>query len=143
MSRPTFDEVAEAVGRRGVHPWVVAPLVSGQNPDGTPYHLPVPVAEWSVTATAENADVIATRPAEPGRSHYVTYVGGSYSGATSSGELKLWGSNTLLGDYFVHDVRGIPLTFPLRLVQGAEASLSLAAGGLGVRGAVTLQGYTI
>lgn len=50
---------------------------------------------------------------------------------------------TLVGDYFVHDQRGIALTFPLKIGEDKDVSLELATGGLGVHGACTLQGYTV
>ncbi len=117
-----------------IHTW--------KGPEGNQYSTPIFVAEWSVTANANNANAVVTKAAEPGKSHYVTYIGGSYSGAVTGGELLLRDGATTVGDYFVHDQRGIPLTFPLKMTEGNEVSLALAAGGLGVRGACTLQGYT-
>ncbi len=115
---------------------------SWKSPEGTQHHTPVQEAEWSVTATGGNAVATATRPGETGRSHYVTYIGGSYSGAVTGGEMLLKDGAKIVGDYFVHDQRGIALTYPLRISEDADVSLALAAGGLGVRGACTLQGYT-
>jgi hypothetical protein len=117
-----------------VHNW--------KSPEGNQHSTAVVVAEWSVTATASNGVALVRRPGEPGKSHYITYVGGSYSASVVGGEMLLKDGNALVGDYFVHDQRGVPLTFPLRMAEGNEVSLALAAGGLGVRGACTLQGYT-
>lgn len=113
-----------------------------KSPDGTQYYTPLQEAEWSVTAAGDNATATAVRPAESGKSHYITYVGGSYSGAVTGGEMLLKDGAALVGDYFVHDGRGIPLTYPLKMAEGNAASLSLAPGGLGVKGTCTLQGYT-
>jgi hypothetical protein len=116
---------------------------SWKSPEGTQHHTPLQESEWSVTATGDNAAATVARPGESGRSHYVTYIGGSYSGAVTGGEMLLKDGAEVVGDYFVHDQRSIALTYPLRISEGAGASLTLAAGSLGVRGACTLQGYTV
>lgn len=118
-------------------------IQSWKSPEGTQHHTLLQEAGWSVTATGDNAAAAATRPGEPGRSHYATYIGGSYSGAVTGGEMLLKDGAAVVGDYFVHDQRSIALTYPLRISEGADVSLALAAGGLGVRGACTLQGYTV
>lgn len=115
---------------------------SWRGPDGTQHDTLVVTAQWSVTATAVNATAVATRPGEPDRSHYITYVGGSYSGKVGGGEMLLKDGPSTVGDYFVHDARGISLSYPLKITQGNDVSLSLAAGGPVVKGACTLQGYT-
>lgn len=117
-----------------VHSW--------KGPDGTQHDSLVIGAQWSVTATADNAPATATRPGEAGRSHYVTYVDGSYSAAVTGSQMLLKDGASVVGDYFVHSARAIPLTYPLKIAEGNDASLILAAGGLGVKGATTLQGYT-
>ncbi len=109
---------------------------------GPRYYLPVPVAEWSISGAGDNAPASVTRPGESGKSHYITYVGGSYSGNVVGGEMLLKDAAKVVGDYFVHNQRGVPLTYPLKISEGSAVSLSIAAGGLGVRGVVTLQGYT-
>jgi hypothetical protein len=116
---------------------------SWKSPEGTQHHTPLRESEWSATATGDNAVAAVTRPGEPGKSHYITYIGGSYSGAVTGGEMLLKDGAALVGDYFVHNDRGIALTYPLRISEGVDVSLALAAGGLGVRGACTLQGYTV
>jgi hypothetical protein len=113
-----------------------------KSPEGNQHSTPVLVAEWSITAKGDNAVAVATRPGERGKSHYVTYIGGSYNGKVGGGEMLLKDGAQIVGDYFIHDQRGVPLTYPLKIAEGNEVSLSLAAGGLGVRGACTLQGYT-
>lgn len=118
-------------------------IVNWKSFDGTQHQTPLAAAEWSVTASGDNAQAVVTKAAEPGRSHYITYIGGSYSGAVTGGELLLRDGVATIGDYFVHDQRGIALTFPLKVAEGNAASLTLAAGGLGVRGACTLQGFTL
>ncbi len=111
--------------------------------NGSQHQTPIVGADWSITASGNNAAATTTKAAEPGRSHYVTYVGGSYSAAVTGGEMLLRDGSTTIGDYFVHDQRGIPLTFPLKITEGNSVSLTLAAGGLGVRGVCTLQGFTL
>lgn len=111
--------------------------------NGGQHQTPIVAADWSITATGDNVAATTTKAAEPGKSHYVTYVGGSYSGAVNGGEMLLRDGTATIGDYFVHDQRGISLNFPLRITEGNSVSLTLAAGGLGVRGACTLQGFTL
>lgn len=115
---------------------------SWKGPDGTQHDTLVVAAQWSVTATGDNATATVTRPGEPGKSHYITYVGGSYSGKVGGGEMLLKDGSLIVGDYFVHDARGIAFSYPLKATEGSSVGLSLAAGGLGVKGACTLQGYT-
>lgn len=110
---------------------------------GDRYSPPTRAAEWSVTATGENITATASVPGVPGKSHHITYVGGSYSSTATGGEMLLKEGEKILGDYFVHGQRGVSLTFPLRIAEGQAVSLSIVAGGLAVKGACTLQGYTL
>ncbi len=41
MARPSYDEVRKLVSRHPADPEIFAPLVSGKNPDGTDFTLPV------------------------------------------------------------------------------------------------------
>ncbi len=110
---------------------------------GQRYSPPTRAAEWSVTATAENVTTTASVPGVAGKSHYITYIGGSYSASSTGGEMLLKEGDKIVGDYFVHGQRGVPLTFPLKIAEGQAVSLSIVAGGLAVKGACSLQGYTL
>ncbi len=119
-------------------------LIGARSPEGNIHYLPWPTADWSITAkSADNAAVEVVRPAEPGKSHYITYLGGSYSANVTGGEMLLKQGATTVGDFFVHSSRGLPFPCPIRMAPGEAASLRILAGGLGVLGAITLQGFTV
>lgn len=111
-------------------------------PAGTNVIGDVSPAEWSITATADNAAATATRAAEAGKSHYITAIFGSFSAAAIK-LATLKDGTTVIGNYYVHNADSVPLARPLKITSGAAAELSLAASGTaGVIGAVTLKGYT-
>lgn len=101
-------------------------------------------AEWSATATADNAAATVTRAAEAaGRVHYVTGISGSFS---ASGEklMTLKSGTVVRGNYHVHNQRDVLFDPPLKMGTGEAVELSLAASGTaGTVGAVTLTGFTL
>lgn len=98
---------------------------------------------WSVTATADNLAVTATRAAEAGKSHYITSISGGYSNA-AIGLMEMKDGVATVGNYHTHDQRDVALSRPLKITEGALAEISLEASGTaGIIGAVTMTGYTV
>jgi hypothetical protein len=97
---------------------------------------------WSLTATATAAAATVTRPAEAGRSHYVTSISGGF-GAAQIALLTLSDGATVIGNFHVHNQRTATFDKPLKITGGNAAGASLGAGAAGVVGAVTLTGYTV
>lgn len=117
-------------------------LASGVNPDGTPYRLPGPVSEWSLTATATAAAATVTRPGEAGRRHYVTSVSGSF-GAAQISLLTLSDGATVVQNHHVHNIRTVEFSSPVEITAGNAAAATLGAGAAGVVGAITITGFTV
>lgn len=109
-----------------------------------PTHLLKEFSEWSITTTADNAAATVTRPAEPGRTHYITSISGSFSAAVAGKLMTLKDGTTVIGNYFVHNQRDVSLMEPIRLSPNSLAELSLAASGTATQlGAVTMTGFTL
>lgn len=103
------------------------------------------VSEWTETvAGIDNATATAMHPAPASNQcHYVTSISASFSAAVAGKLLTLKDGNTVIGNYYVHNQRDIPLPKPLRMTNGNAVSLVLAASGVGGQlGAVTLKGFT-
>jgi hypothetical protein len=142
-NRPTHQQATDTLFSAGLQLAEFAPLVAGKNPDGSNFFLPEPVAEWTLTATADNAVAAVTRPAEAGRRHYVTGISGSYSAALA-GLMRLLAGVAVIGSFHAHNQRDIELAAPIELPENTAVTLDLAASGtLGQIGAVVLRGYTI
>lgn len=142
-NRPTQTQAKDTLWGQGLQLGEFASLVSGRNDDGSSFFLPVPVSEWSLTATADNAVATVTRPAEVGRRHYVTGISGSLS-ATLIRLMRLLSGTTVVGSFYVHNARDVEFATPIELPENTAAALDLAASGtLGQVGAVVLRGYTV
>lgn len=102
-------------------------------------------ATWSASAVSTvNAAVTATRPGEVGKTHYVTLVIASFDSAPAGGKLlQIFDGATEIASLFMSDPPLIVLPLPRRLTLGADAKVTLAAGGLAVIGRITLMGLTI
>lgn len=102
------------------------------------------IAEWCITATADNAAATVQKAAEAGKVHIVTSVSGSFSASQTAAKLmQLKDGTTVIGNFHVFTVRD-PVIFPVKLSPNTLAELSLAASGTaGQIGAVTMTGYTI
>lgn len=101
------------------------------------------VAEWILTATADNAAATVTKPGETGKNHYITSISGSFSGAAVK-LMTLKQDATVKGNFHVHNQRDIVFARPVKFQSGASVELSLAASGTaGVIGAVVMTGYTL
>lgn len=102
-------------------------------------------ADWSETAEATNATATATRAAVAGQAHYVTGITGSFDIVpTGSKRLELregaGGPRRLVA--FLGELEGLAFTTPILFPVNTAAVLTLAAGGIGTIGAVSLIGYT-
>src|SRR5262245_40865137 len=105
-----------------------------------PLHLLKEFSEWSLTTTADNAAATVQRPAEAGRTHYITGISGSFSVANVK-LMTLKDGATVIGNYHVNNQRDVIFEKPLRLSPGNLAELSLAASGTATQiGAVTMTG---
>lgn len=99
---------------------------------------------WIETDNATNATATATRAATSGaRSHYVTSIAASFSGSVAGVQLVLNEGATEIGRWYVHDVFALVFPSPIKIDPGNATSLVLSAGGAGVVGSVTLNGYTV
>lgn len=98
--------------------------------------------DWGTYALgSDNAEVEVNQAAVSGQEHYITSITASYDEA-AVGLLTLEdgdGVTQLLG---VHVFSHVEITFPHPIRITAEAVLTLAAGGAGVAGAVSMQGYS-
>lgn len=99
-------------------------------------------AEWSATATADNAAATAQKAAVSGMTHFVTSIHLSFSGAaTKLATLK--SDVNALGNFHVVNQRDIVFEHPVPMNEGELAEVSLAASGAGGNiGAVTFFGYS-
>ena len=103
---------------------------------------PTSASKWSVGATADNGAAAATRAAETGRAHYVTGLYASFSAANIKTLTLSDGTTTLT--FHVHNQRDLVFAKPLKFLQGATVTATLAASGAGGQiGAVVLTGFTI
>jgi hypothetical protein len=142
-NRPTYQQATDTLFSAGLQLAEFVPLVAGKNPDATNFFLPEPVAEWTLTATADNAVATVTRAAEAGRRHYVTGVSGSFSAALIR-LMRLLTGAIVVGSFHVHNSRDVEFATPIEVPENTAATLDLAASGtLGQVGAVVLRGYTI
>lgn len=99
-------------------------------------------AEWTQTATADNAMASVTRAAEVGKRHYITGISASFSAANVK-LLELKDGAAVIGNFHVHNQRDVEFGVPIELTANSAAELSLPASGTaGVIGAVTLRGFT-
>lgn len=101
-------------------------------------------ASWIVAANATNAAATATRAAPTGGiSHYVTGIAASFSASATGVMLVLNQGATEIGRWYVHDVFALVFPSPIKVDPARAVSLVLSAGGSGVVGAVTMNGYTL
>jgi hypothetical protein len=104
------------------------------------------VSTWTENDTSgDNAEVIITREAEEGKSHYVVGIVASYGEAAGGGEVNFnEGEDTRVTGY-AKDTTPliIILPKPYKAAANTAVSLTLAAGGAGVIGKANLIGFTI
>lgn len=108
-------------------------------------------AEWQVTpATAVAGVVTATRAAEPGRKHYITSVTISGSGvvaATVSAQVRNTAGGVIMDQVEIPATAFPPIQLsydsPLECPLGASADVTMPSLGAGIRGTVSMQGYTL
>lgn len=95
-----------------------------------------------VDATAVNAIATATIGAVSGAVHLIDGVEFSFSAAVAGALARVLDGATVLAQYYVHNSLVVPYTFPLVGTSGGAVSADLAAGGVGVTGAVVIHGRT-
>ncbi len=104
----------------------------------------IDASNWIVSASADNALAVATRPADPTRSHYVVgYVAG-FSGTAHRVAVLKEGATTRLS-IPVRDAGNGLVIFPrpIRFARNQAVSLELpASGAAGTIGYVALIGFT-
>lgn len=100
--------------------------------------------EWAVTAFGDNTAITASKAAEPGKSHYITSIQGSFTASQTAGkDLTLEEGATVLFRIYTHSSVVIPFPTPFKLSEGQSADAVLAASGTaGQIGRVTLTGFT-
>lgn len=101
------------------------------------------VAEWSLTATANNALASVTKPGESGKSHFITAIIGSFS-VNIIRLLTLKDGTDVIVNHYVHGAGGVAFDRPVQIAKGNAATLELAASGTaGDQGAVVMTGFTL
>lgn len=99
--------------------------------------------DFSVTDSQTNATATATQAAVAGRRHHITHVVASLSAAGTALLQVLLGTTVVLERYItVNTPADLLFTLPVRGNVNELVSATLAAGGVGVVGKVTLQGRT-
>ncbi len=104
--------------------------------------------EWNQHATpAANTGATVTRAAPgSGFRHYITSISGSFTGGIPTEAIQMNLSNGAGTNFYLTACRertAIVFPFPLELPEDSQASLFLAAGGVGISGRVTMAGYTL
>ncbi len=104
------------------------------------------VATWIESDTSgDNADVIITKPAEAGKSHYVVGIIACYGEGAGGGEVNFdEGEETRLTGY-AKDTMPLVVILPklYKAAANTAVSLNVVAGGQGVVGKANLIGFTI
>lgn len=106
-------------------------------------HLPIPFATGNVAAPVANTNAVVTFAALAGGRHTIEGIAWSYSGSPTGGNLTITDGN--LGTVFNLDVTAagpgyIPLIPPACGTVNASLVVTLAAGGSGVLGKLTVLG---
>lgn len=133
---------------------LLAILVSGTNPDGTSFTLPVAAlpqaVDWTVDSGdgAANTAVTATRAAPgPGLALHVGFIVASFSAAPAAAALLTLESpsGTVLLAQRITPATPDPITLALPIKAPTDQAVvaRLAAGGAGVVGRVGVAGYTL
>lgn len=100
------------------------------------------ISKWTIGITADNTSGVAARSAVSGRTHYVTSLSASFS--TTNLKLLTLGDGTTTLSWYVYDHVELSWPKPLKFVQGAAVTATLAATGTGGQiGTVVLTGFTI
>ena len=100
---------------------------------------------WTeVSQSTANAAVTVTHAAVAGRRHIITKVDASYSSSTVSAELTVSQGATVIGRKYIHGAGAIDFGVDGLYNPDANEAVSatLAAGGSGVTGDLTLQGFS-
>ena len=99
---------------------------------------------WSVVASATAADATATKAGVPGHRHFLVTVDASYSGSSTSGLLTVRFGTTVVAQKTIHGAGAFDFTYKgLAAGIGEDISATLAAGGTGVTGHVTISGFSV
>lgn len=98
---------------------------------------------WMQAGTAAaNTAVTVTKTGAPGRTHYVTGFMLGYSDGAAAGLVTLKDGPDTIGLWYISGASSVTFDVPVRIRMGNNVSLTLAAGGTGITGAVTLMGFT-
>jgi hypothetical protein len=102
----------------------------------------VAVAAGDAHAPAANTAAVVTLAAAAGQAHVLAGVVSSYDAAPTGGTLTIADGTTTLA-WSVTAAGPAPVTFPvpLRFAVGAQVTVTLAAGGSGVTGKLSLLGH--
>lgn len=153
MPRPTLEQL-KVMKNLSVYPEadeLLGIMVSGQNPDGTGFRLPVEGipqgADWHLQASADNAAVVLTRTAQAaGSVNQLTAVEASFSAAPAAAVLLSVESpsGAVIARKILTGAMGTDLQYaiPLKVAPDAAIVVRLAAGGLGVIGHLSAHGFT-
>lgn len=103
--------------------------------------------EWTVVTTATNSVATATKAAVVGQRHFVTYVTVSASAAPAAAVTATIKDGTTVITQFEMPASAIapifvPIARSLRISVGALVEISVPALGAGVKGTVTIGGFT-
>lgn len=126
-------------------------LVTGLNPDGTAYTLPVEAqaqsADWHQTATgAANAVATTTKTSAAGLKHCLSHATFALSGSPtgtpyakiSLGGVEIWRAPMTGGTLIV------PFPVPLKTTAVNHAiTASIDAPGIGISGIVSISGFSV
>lgn len=99
---------------------------------------------WSVVAEATNANAVATRAAAAGMRHVLVTVDATYSSTSTSGVLTVEFGSTVVAKKYIHGSGSLDFTYKgLIADKNQSIVVTLASGGAGVTGIVTITGYSV
>lgn len=113
-------------------------------PTWTDYEVAPYRSSWSVVASATAADATATKTGVPNTRHFLVTVDASYSSSATSGLLTVRFGTNVVAQKTVHGAGAFDFTFKgLAADVGQDISATLAAGGAGIVGHVTITGFSL
>jgi len=103
--------------------------------------------QWAVVDTQTNATATATHAGVSGQQHYITSVSVSASAAPATAvTCTITGGSDTLDEFLIPPGAFSPIVInydhPLRVDEGDDAEITVAALGSGVVGKVVIRGFT-